>query len=199
MPWYQDSRAGVPCHPGTRDPIFRWDRGGWEEEGAQNWKWVKKFLSEFYFPQFRQFRQVTLGLTSVWRQLMSDLTWQLTSRNPSWRKGVFFSRCFQITYKDRLEDILGHFKHLQDILRHLEDVFKTSSQLRVVSWWIQPDPNQMCSRYFVCPRRSNSHGFLFLLKTGKKKFVIFFLEFRPWNNEDEYMSGTPDCLFCGLS
>jgi hypothetical protein len=50
---------------GVRDiPFFR----PWR--GAQNLKRIKQILSELYFPQLRQLRQVTWGLTS-------GLTWQL--------------------------------------------------------------------------------------------------------------------------
>ena len=42
---------------GVRDiPFFR---GPCEEEGAQNLKRIKQILSELYFPQLRQLRQVT--------------------------------------------------------------------------------------------------------------------------------------------
>ncbi len=42
---------------GVRDiPFFR---GPSEEEGAQNLKRIKQILIELYFPQLRQFRQVT--------------------------------------------------------------------------------------------------------------------------------------------
>jgi hypothetical protein len=59
-------------------PFFRGSR---DEEGAQNLKRIKQILrlalSELYFPQLRQLRQVTWGLTSVDVRLMSGLTWQL--------------------------------------------------------------------------------------------------------------------------
>ncbi len=42
-------------------PCFR---GACEKEGVQNLKWIKQILNELYFPQFRQFRQMTWGLTS---------------------------------------------------------------------------------------------------------------------------------------
>jgi len=42
---------------GVRDiPCFQ---GACEEEGAQNLKRIKQILSELYFPQLRQLRQVT--------------------------------------------------------------------------------------------------------------------------------------------
>ena len=56
-------------------PVFE---GAYEEERVHNLKWIKQILSELYFPQLRLLRQVTWGLTSVWRQLTSVLTWQLS-------------------------------------------------------------------------------------------------------------------------
>jgi hypothetical protein len=54
-----------------------------EEEGAQNLKRIKQILSELYFPQLRQLRQVTWGLTSADVRLTSGLTWQLSYRHIS--------------------------------------------------------------------------------------------------------------------
>ncbi len=60
---------------GVRDiPFFR---GPYEEEGAQNLKRIKQIWGELYFPQLRQLRQVTWGLTSADVRLTSGLTWQL--------------------------------------------------------------------------------------------------------------------------
>jgi len=80
--------------------------GAWEEEGAQNLKWIKQILSELYFPQLRQFRQVTWGLTSVWRQLTSGLTWQLRSRCISyrWISFLFFTK--KISQCGPLEEVM---------------------------------------------------------------------------------------------
>ena len=68
---------------GVRDiPCFQ---GACEEEGAQNLKRIKQILSELYFPQLRQLRQVTWGLTSADVRLTSDLTWQV-----SFSRGFFY-------------------------------------------------------------------------------------------------------------
>ena len=60
---------------GVRDiPFFR---GSCEEEGTQNLKRIKQIWGELHFPQLRQLRQVTWGLTSADVRLTSGLTWQL--------------------------------------------------------------------------------------------------------------------------
>ncbi len=67
---------------GVRDiPLFR---GPCEEDGAQNLKRIKQIWVELYFPQLRQLRQVTWGLTSADVRLTSGLTWQLRTVRVSW-------------------------------------------------------------------------------------------------------------------
>jgi hypothetical protein len=68
--WNEESwMCDIPCF-----------RGAWNEEGAQNLKWIKQILSELYFPQLHQIRQMTWVLTSVDVRLTSGLTWQLRRR-----------------------------------------------------------------------------------------------------------------------
>ena len=158
-------------------PCFQ---GACEEEGAQNLKRIKQILSELYFPQLRQLRQATWGLTSAWRQLTSGLTWQLSI----WRRdraSLFFS--WKTAWWSQ-EKTLG-----QDPGQHIEGI----NQYQIVDMWRQRSLHRWwwhCLVWFVSKRFVNKIIKWLDYQSNISKTLII----KGLDNQDQITLGLGLCL-----